>query len=133
MGSAQMAEHFNRRLLFPIPHSPKTAKDGVLPVASPWRSARRKASICAFRPTNSSGLTGKFGPGITAALLWNKSYKWNCSVCSNRSFFCSVGWHDEQRQDTSPIVRSGWCCEVDFSFLRAECLWVQFRILGTRA
>src|SRR5438067_241264 len=94
-----MDEHFKRRLLFPIPHSPKTANDGVLPVATPCCNARRKASMWLLRPTNSSGLAGKFGSGITCCSFGTKVTNGTVPFVPTVPFSARWAGHDEQRRD----------------------------------
>src|SRR5207253_1729993 len=61
-----------------MPQSPRMANDAVLPACKPCRSAWQKISICACRPINSLGLTGKFGSGSTLGLKSHKSH--NCQL-----------------------------------------------------
>src|SRR5215471_5020559 len=74
VGSEQTSANFRSKLLLPIPQSPRIAKELVLPAASPCRKASRNVSISGLRPTNSRGLTGKFGSGSMSALQNDRSH-----------------------------------------------------------
>src|SRR2546430_2678180 len=72
--SEQTVANFSSKLLLPIPHSPRIAKEVVLPVVKPRPNAWRKISICDLRPTNSSGRAGKLGSGSIAALQNHRNH-----------------------------------------------------------
>src|SRR5207249_638843 len=73
--SEHTAANFSSKLLLPIPQSPRMANELVRPAANPCCKAYRNASMCCLRPTNSSGLAGKFGSGSTSDLRKSQKSK----------------------------------------------------------
>src|SRR2546429_9158277 len=89
----------SKRLLFPIPQSPRIAKEAILPVLALDWSESANVSRCTWRPMNSSGFTGKFGSGSTGTSNSQKLTILNvelCEFCEFREFrsisICDCWW-----------------------------------------
>src|SRR5437868_2502296 len=113
-GSEHTAANFSSKLLLPIPQSPRMANELVLPAANPCCKAYRNASMCCLRPTNSSGLAGKFGSGSTSDL--RKVTEVKVVKLTFLIFVTLGGLHGGWREHTPPAVQKwkdlfgGPCC-----------------------
>src|SRR6266481_860231 len=126
-GSEHTAANFSSKLLLPIPQSPRMANELILPAANPCCKAYWNASMCCLRPTNSSGLAGKFGSGSTSDLQNHRSDACQRMFVTFVTFVTFGGLHSRRHEHTPPTVQK-WKDLLGGFY----CLWVGVRGVSLR-